>query len=148
MKRIDTNKVFTQYRDIVTPTYPLKNRKYTMTHSDITGDLFVTVALVYADDLITSMQDQVLLHWIKTNEALVLYGKVIIDGSGALGNPDIRNKIFIKELPTALQAIRYGDRFLFNKYPTLDNSKILIKFISSDPNYNKLYSFGNIGMYQ
>lgn len=51
-------------------------------------------------------------------------------------------------MPTALQALRQADRFLFLQNPTLDNTPILIHFISSNTSYDKVYSFGVIGDYK
>ena len=73
-----------------------------------------------------------------------MLGSVLVDGVNAF----IRNKIFYNEMPTALQALRQADRFLFEKQPSLDNSHVFIKFISSAPYYNKIYDFGVIGNYK
>lgn len=144
MKELDPKKVFVQYRDDVRPYEPVTNRKYTITHSDLTGELFVFIAENYAEDQITSMRDEVRVTWEKNEKNFFLLGSVLVDGVNAF----IRNKIFYNEMPTALQALRQADRFLFEKQPSLDNSHVFIKFISSAPYYNKIYDFGVIGNYK
>jgi hypothetical protein len=130
------------------PYEPVMGRKYTITHSDTTAELFVFVAQNYAEDQITSMRDEVRVAWEQGKEGLVLIGSVIVDGKGVTGNSSIRNKIFYNEMPTALQALRHGDRFLFDKEPNLDNTPVFIHFISDNPNFNKIYNFGIIGIYK
>ncbi len=147
MKKLDPKKAFVQYRNDFSPYEPIIDRKYTITHSDSTGDLFVFVGNKYADDKVNSMRDEVLLDWKQDDKGLYLMGKVLVDGEKNIGNPTIRNKIFLKEMPTALQALRQADRFLFINNPTLDNAPVFIQFVSKNPDFNKIYDFGTIGTY-
>ncbi len=148
MRELNPQKVFAQYRDIMKPYEPIMSRKYTITHSDTTAELFVFVAENYAEDQITRMRDEVRVAWEQNENGLVLIGSVLVDGEGIIGNAYIRNKIFYNEMPTALQALRQADRFLFDKEPNLDNTPIYIHFISSNPVYNITYNFGVIGIYK
>ncbi|MEA4831957.1 hypothetical protein SDC9_126527 [bioreactor metagenome] len=148
MRELKDDKVFAQYRDTINPYEPVIGRKYTITHSDITADLFVYIASDYAEDKVSKMRDEVRISWTQKNRGFILTGSVLVDGKGVIGNPFIRNKIFYNEMPTALQALRRADRFLFEKYPTLDNSPVLIHFISNNPNYDKTYNFKTIGDYK
>jgi hypothetical protein len=148
VRELNPQKVFVQYRDIMKPYEPVMERKYTITHSDITAELFVFVAENYAEDQITSMRDEVRIAWRQSKKGLALIGSVIVDGEGVLGSAYIRNIIFYKEMPTALQALRQADRFLFDKEPNLDNTPVFIHFISNNPAYDKIYDFGTIGIYK
>jgi hypothetical protein len=148
LKELNPQKVFVQYRDIMKPYGPVMNRRYTITHSDITAELFVFVSQNYANDQVTSMRDEVRIAWELNRKRLYLIGSVIVDGEGVEGNADIRNNIFYREMPTALRALRQADRFLFVNEPSLDNTPVYIHFISSDPTYDKVYDFGVIGFYK
>ncbi|MGL4345443.1 MAG: staygreen family protein [Cellulosilyticaceae bacterium] len=148
MRKINPNKVFTTYRDRILPTTPLMERHYTMTHSDTTGDLFVVIGEDYAADMLSPMHDEVILEWRIQNDLPYLYGQILIDSPSITGNPAIRHAIFIKEMPTALQAIRYADREFFNAHPHLDNMPIFIDFKSTKPQYNKVRSFGTMSRYR
>lgn len=148
MKKLSPQKVFVQYRGIIGPYDPIKNRKYTITHSDTTAELFVFVAEDYAEDQVTKMRDEVRIAWTESDNGLKLTGSVLVSGKGVLGNAFIRNKIFYKEMPTALQALRQADRFLFDKNPSLDKTPVFIQFISGNPIYDKMYDFGVIGDYK
>lgn len=147
MKNLSPSKVFVQYRDKMRPNNPVTNRKYTITHSDTTAELFVFVSENYAEDKIADMRDEVRITWLHNEKGIVLIGSVLIDGEGIVGNEYIRNKIFYDEMPTALQALRQADRFLFDNYPYLDTAPIYIHFVSSNPKYDKTYNFGYIGDY-
>lgn len=147
MNKLDPNRVYTQYRDIAKPYEPVVGRKYTITHSDTTGELFVVISEDYAEDKVTEMRDEVRIMWDKNEKGFLLVGTVLIDGEGVTENAPIRNQIFYREMPIALQALRQADRFLFGKHPNLDNTHVVIKFISNNPMYNKAYDFGVIGKY-
>lgn len=148
MRELNPTKVFAQYRDIMMPYEPVMSRKYTITHSDTTAELFVFVAGDFAEDQVTGMRDEVRVAWEQTEKGLVLIGSVIVDGVDVIGNAYIRNAIFYNEMPTALQALRQADRFLFENERYLDNTPVYIHFESSNPGYNKIYNFGSIGMYR
>lgn len=148
MRELSPQKVFAQYRDIMKPYEPVKDRRYTITHSDITGELFVFVSEYYAEDQITKMHDEVRIVWGYYNKELALIGEVTVDNSDITGDSSVRNNIFYNEMPIALQALRQADRFLFEKYYNLDNTPVYICFISSNPEYNKIYNFGAIGTYK
>lgn len=130
------------------PYGPIKNRKYTITHSDVTAELFVFVSSMYAEDQIKSMRDEVRVSWELDHTGLRLAGSVLLDGEGVAGETYIRNNIFYNEMPKALQALRQADRFFFEKTPSLDDAKVYIHFISSDPMYDQTYDYGMIGFYQ
>lgn len=147
MSNFNSNKVFVQYRDKMMPYDPIKGRKYTITHSDFTAQLFVFVGENYAKDQITKMRDEVRISWEKEKTGHILLGSVIVDGEGVVGNTHIRNNIFYKEMPTALKALRQADRFIFEDEPKLDRTPVFIHFISSNPLYDKIYNFGPIEKY-
>ncbi len=148
MKELNPQKVFVQYRDSIRPYEPVRSRLYTITHSDITAELFVFVGQNYAEDQVTKMRDEVRIAWELYKEGFALIGSVIVDGDGVIGNAYLRDDIFYNEMPTALQALRQADRFLFDKEPNLDKTPVYIHFISSNPIYNKTYDFGVIGTYK
>ena len=148
MRQLNPQKVFVQYRDIMKPYNPVIGRKYTITHSDATADLFVFIGSHFSEDQVTAMHDDVKIGWEQTDRGLALIGSVLVDGEEAPGNSNIRNSIFLNEMPTALQALRLADRFLFEINPAFDRAPVLIHFISSDPAYDKIYNFGVIGNYK
>lgn len=136
-------KLSVEYRDGVTALEPVFPRRYTLTHSDVTGDLFLTIGSQYAWDKINPMRDEVLGEW-KTDGNCFYYHVYLYIDQGEY-NQDVsakRNEIFRRELPLALTAIRYGDRFLFDSSPYLKHAPIIVNFISSYPQFAKSESWG------
>ncbi|WP_458411550.1 staygreen family protein [Schinkia sp. CFF1] len=143
MSKFIPEKLSVEYRGGVTPTEPVIPRCYTLTHSDVTGDLFLTIGIHYAWDKVNPMRDEVLGEW-KTNRSFLYYCVYLHVDQGE-HNQNVaakRNEIFRRELPLALTAIRYGDRFLFNTYPNLDQASIIINFISAYPQFARQESWG------
>lgn len=148
MKMLNPQKVFTQYRNSTKPYEPIEERKYTITHSDTSAELYVFIAGEYAEDQITDMRDEVRVAWENNGRILILHGHVLVDGKGISGAAAIRDKIFYNEMPIALQALRQADRFLFEEHPELDSTPVFVRFVSENPIYNKVYNFGIIGNYR
>ena len=142
------NQVFIEFREPATALEPLADRKYVMTHSDETGDLFVNIGIEYIEDKVNALRDEVRLEWTVIKDTPILYGEVLIDGDGiSVGNAQIRDTIFKREMPLALQAIYHADQQFFAIHPELKEAPVFIHFSSSQPIYNKLYNFGTIGEY-
>jgi len=51
-------------------------------------------------------------------------------------------------LPLVLEAIRYGDRILFENNSKLDDTAIHIHFQSTDSRFNKVENWGTMGEYR
>lgn len=131
----------------VTPTNPIIPRRYTLTHSDITAELFLTIGRRYASDKINLMRDEVLGEWIKIGKNYFYCVHLYVDGHLGPTVTAKRNAIFIKELPLALKAIRYGDKKFFNTYPILDYVPILVHFNSINPYFNRIENWGTFSDY-
>lgn len=148
MKRLNPDKLYVEFRTSVTMTEPIIGRKYTLTHSDITADLFLTVGLQFAYGKVNAMRDEVLAEWRRNNGFLFLYVYVYVDGQFGPAVSAVRNAIFRRELPLALEAIRYGDRRFFVARPDLDNAPIWIHFDSTNPEYNRFECWGSPNDYK
>ena len=111
--RLNPEKLFVEFRQGVTPTEPISPRRYTLTHSDLTAELFLTVGQEYAVDKITAMRDEVLAEWKKQDNHYVFPVHIDVDGQSTPDRIAMRNAIFRRELSLALEAIRYGDRRFF-----------------------------------
>ncbi|AYC28429.1 staygreen family protein [Paenisporosarcina cavernae] len=147
MSTFNPDKLFVEYRDGVTPTQPIIPRHYTLTHSDITAELFLTIGFRFAEDKITQMRDEVLGEWKLVNDHYVYHVYLEIDAQFNLPMASIRNAVFRRELPLALQAIRYGDRKFFRVHSFLDYSPILIHFNSTYPSLQTTEYWGTFAMY-
>ncbi|MDF2611547.1 MAG: hypothetical protein K0R92_3021 [Lachnospiraceae bacterium] len=146
MNRLNPDKLSVEYRSGVTPTEPIIPRYYTLTHSDITAELFLFIGENYAYDKINEMRDELLGEWVTIGTDYSYYVYLYVDGEfGPVAA--IRNYIFRRELPLALEAIRYGDSTFFHEHPELDYVPIIVHFMSSYPQYNKVENWGNFSNY-
>ncbi len=147
LKRLNPDKLYVEFRTGVTTTEPVIGRKYTLTHSDITADLFLTIGLQFAYDKVNSMRDEVIAEW-RTNRGFpFLYVYVYVDGQFDPVSA-MRDAIFRRELPLALEAIRYGDEKFFAAHSDLDNAPIWIHFDSTNPKYNRFENWGTPADYK
>lgn len=144
--KFDPEKLSVEYRDGVTTNQPLISRCHTLTHFDSTGELFLTIGKQFAWDKVNpDMRDEVLGVWsVEDGKYLNYYVFVYAEKEDqdfltALN----RVEVFKREMPLALTAIRYGDRFLFQKYPILDNALIIVHFISRYPQLFLQEPWGN-----
>lgn len=116
MRKFNPDRLAVEYRNGVTATEPIIPRKHTLTHSDFTGELFLTIGTQVAWDKVNSdLRDEVIGEWKMCGNFLYYNVYLYIDNKEHDLNAAIsRNEIFRRELPLALTAIRYGDRFLFD----------------------------------
>ena len=142
MEKLNPEKLHVEFTTGVTSTDPIIGRKYTLTHSDLTAELFLTIGLEYDYDKITKMRDEVLAEWIMLEDEIALYVYVYVDGRFGPMTSAIRDAVFRDQLPLALEAIRYGDNEFFLAHPKLDKAPIWIQFESSYEYYNKVESWG------
>jgi len=129
---------------------PVEGRKYTLTHSDITAELFLDIGYVYNDKSINpKMRDEVLAEWRKDDHGhLKLVGNVYVDG-GEFSQKvaGIRFKIFQQGMATALKGMVYGDRPFYVHYPFLLDAPIFIQFLSTYPQYRQVAYYGTPRQY-
>lgn len=145
MANFDPRKLTIRFILPADPLVPLQGRKYTLTHSDNTGQLFLDIGADYNYEAINrQLRDEVLAEW--QNNRLV--GKVFVDGN----NPTIesagkRFDVFKQELGTALKAIVFGDRSFYSNYPIILDAPIYIYFESQFPQTNRLFYYGTPRQY-
>lgn len=140
MAEFDPRKLKVCYDDNCDYDRPIKGRKYSLSHSDETGFLFLTIGkrFHYTDD------QTVLAELRKINRIDVLDVYVQLDNEGGIEATKIRDRIFRRELHLALKAITYGDKRFFINNKLLD-AFVRIKFQSRYPQFNSIEQWGKIG---
>jgi hypothetical protein len=146
MSEFNPNKLNVEFREGVTATQPVIPRRYTLTHSDITAELFLTIGPEFAYDKINRTRDEVLGEWLQEGEGFIYQVYLHVDGMKMLTG--LRNYVFRRELPMALEAIRYGDKEFFRVNPEFDYFPILVYFQSEDPRYDKVETWGDFNDYK
>ncbi len=148
MKELNPEKLFVELRPGVTAAEPVLGRKCTLTHSGEASDLNLTIGLQYAYEKINKKRDEVLTEWKMYDGDVILYGYVYVDG---LFGPEIaasRDAVFRRELPLALEAVRYGDDKFFEANPELDDAQIWVHFDSTNPDYIRFENWGTLREYK
>lgn len=135
------------------PDGPVVPRRYTLTHSDATGDLFLTVGPDYDQKQISGwytrlMRDEVLAEWRDESDGPALHLFCHVSGGLVFGGAGMRYDIFRRELPLVLEAFRYGDRELFLAHPQLDQAAIWVHFHSANRRYQKTEPWGTLADYR
>jgi len=131
------------------PTFP---RCYTLTHSDRTGDLFLTIGPEIDRAQISGwytrlMRDEVLACWEMEDERWTLHVYLHVSGGLILGTAKWRDSIFRKHLKQVLQTFRYGDSSLFSQIPELDDAPIMVHFQAPGTELDRVEDWGNLGDY-
>jgi hypothetical protein len=144
MTKFKPEKLSVKYIPPATSFEPVDRRKYTLTHSDTTGELFLSIGHTYDYQAINfKMRDEVLADWIICNGEYLLFGNVYISNGEFDNNMSkIRYMIFKRELELALTGIIYGDRSFFTYYPWLLDTPIYVQFASIYPEFNDLIYYG------
>jgi hypothetical protein len=152
MASFDPGKLSVTFMEDVTPGDPVIPRAYTLTHSDSTGDLFLSIGMVYNKPQISGwytrlMRDEILAEWQFDNEPS-FHVHCHVSGGFLIGSSGWRYSIFRKHMPMVLEALRYGDRELFATHPGLDRAKIWVHYHSTNERYNKIENWGQFNKYR
>jgi hypothetical protein len=152
MSRLKPDRVHVHFAEGVTSEGPLTPRRYTLTHSDRTGDLFLTVSPQYDEKQLQGwqarlMRDEVLAEWHNDQKQPELHLHCHISGQLAFGPAGWRDAIFRRELPMALEALCYGDHELIDSRPQLKQAPVWVHFHARQAKYDVTEQWGTIADY-
>ena len=111
----DASRLHVKFAEGTSPEGPLAPRRYTLTHSDMTGELFLSIGPDYDRRALRALQvrlerDEVLAEWLRTAEGPQLDLQMAAQGGVPLfGTGTMRCDIFRHYRPVVLGAIRHGD---------------------------------------
>ena len=153
MSRLKPEKLHVNSARAPAPNGPLVPRRYTLTHSDVSGELFLTVGAHYEEKQVSGlytrlMRDEVLAEWREGEDGPALHVYCHVSGGLALGPAGWRDAIFRHELPLVLEALRCGDGELFEAHPELDGAPILVHFRSHRRRYRRVERWGTPADYR
>jgi hypothetical protein len=153
MSRLKPSKLHVRFIAGTTPEGPVVPRRYTLTHSDSTGELFLTIGVDYDREQISgwytrTMRDEVLAEWVEEEGGPALHVHCHVSGGLVFGWAGMRDAIFRQELPLVLESFRYGDAGLFTAHPDLDQAPIQIHFHSHRARYDQVEEWGSPGEYR
>jgi len=112
----------------VTPRY------YTLTHSDITGQMFLSIGDGYDTTALRSLQvrlerDEVLGEWVPTPTGPRLELHMAAQGgSPGFGTARIRLRIFGRYREMIMDGLRMGDTAFVAAHPELEDAEVVARF--------------------
>ena len=131
---MDLSRLKVTFREGVTATRPLNHRRYTLTHSDRTGALFLTIGADFDRQALHALQvrlmrDEVLGEWLLdgSDARLELY-MAAQGGFPLFGTARMRVNIFRRYQPLVLGAIAHGDAGLLAAHPELAEAPVVAVF--------------------
>lgn len=112
---------------------PLTPRRYTLTHSDRTGHLFLSVGSEYDAAALRALQvrlerDEVLGEWIVDDLPRLDLHMAAQGGLPVFGTARMRVGIFRRYRDLVLDALRTGDSALSAAYPEVRRAPIVARF--------------------
>ena len=149
MTTFEPDRLSTKYIPPVNTFGPIEGRRYTLTHSDDTGELFLSIGKNYDLSAVDpKLRDEVLAKWqTRCGEYLLLAKVYVSGGEYDIKFSQVRYMIFKKELKLALTGIVYGDRHFYTNYPWLLDCPIFVQFDSVYPEYNEVLYYGTPRQY-
>ena len=152
MDHLNPNLLQIEFSDGVNETCPPCPRVYTLTHSDLTGELFLTIGkeinFPQIEGIYTRlMRDEVVAEW-RISEYATLDVYCHVSGGLVFGTPGMRYRIFRYHLPMVLEAFCYGDRVLLKEHPELAKGRVMVHFLACHNRFNKDERWGVLEDYQ
>lgn len=146
MSHLNTQKLHIKFSESVNSEGPVIPRAYTLTHSDSTGDLFLTIGSIHDKQQISGwytrlMRDEVIAEW-QNEDKPELHVHCHVSGGLIFGTARWRDSIFRRHLRMVLESFRYGDKYLFETHPELDNATILVHFHATQKRYDRIEDWG------
>ena len=148
MSHLNPDKLHLKFMEGTSPEGPISPRAYTLTHSDSSGDLFLTIGPDYNWPQISGwytrlMRDEVLAEW-RFDEQPKFLVHCHVSGGIVLGSAGWRKSIFRRHLPMVLEAFRYGDRQFIAAHPQLDEAVVRVHFNARQPRHNQVEIWGRM----
>ena len=147
MSHFNSNKLKVKY--LSSEDIDILSRKYTLTHSDFTGELFLSIGKDYDYKKLKKlyvkfMRDEVLAEWKENNGEYELHIYTHISGGFIFGGAKFRDNIIRSHLPLVFKIIKYAEKDLINSNSFLDEASIIVHFKSKRQKYDKIESMGKI----
>jgi hypothetical protein len=152
MSTLNPKKLNVKFIGDADPEKPANPRRYTLTHSDTTGDLFLSIGTDYDYKAISGfytriMRDEVVAELLEKPNGPELCVYCHVSGGLVLGGAKWRYEIFQRHMRQVLQAMRYGDDVFFTTNPSYASAKVKVHFQSNKSRYNLVENWGILNDY-
>ena len=148
MFHLKPEKLHVQFDESLIDQQAVFPRCYTLTHSDRTGDLFLTISPSYNLNQVSGrytrlMRDEVLAEWEDGNPPSP-HLHCHVSGGMVLGPAKWRAVIFRQHLPLVLETLCYGDQIFIHGYPSLHDTPILVHFHARQAKLDTVEDWGRV----
>jgi hypothetical protein len=135
------------------PDGPAWPRKYTLTHSDISGELFLSIGTEYDHQAVSGiytriMRDEVLAEFLNGEDGMEFHVYCYVSGGLVIGSAEWRYSIFQQHLLQVLQAFHCGDEVFLKANPDFKNAPVIVEFQSSNQRYHIKEQWGTLSKYR
>ncbi len=153
MSALDPAKLHVRFMDGVNATGALTPRRYTLTHSDRSGELFLAIGPEYDRKQIGGwytrlMRDEVLAEWRDDDDGPALHVFCHVSGGLVFGRPGWRYRIFRHHMRQVVQAFRHGDAQHIHANISLDDAPLTVHFQARQERYNRVEEWGQLRDYR
>ncbi|KFM29124.1 hypothetical protein F751_5480 [Auxenochlorella protothecoides] len=147
------------------PDFP--SRKYTLTHNDITGNLFLSIGPCYNQRQLSRLytrllRDEVLAEWLphggdlhavagpgtaQPRQAMSLHVHCHVSGGTAWtwAPPGLRSAIFRREMGVVLAALAWAERDLLSTCPAAAQAHVVVHLHSHQQAHDRTLAWGRLG---
>ena len=151
MTQLNPDLLHVKFVDGADDTGPLSLRVYTLTHSDMTVELYLTIGkkinFPQIEGIYTRlMRAEVVGEW-DASEPITLHVFCHVSGGLVFGSPRMRFNIFRYHMPMVLEALYYGDRIVLKDHPELANGRIIVHFIARQKRFDRDEDWGVLAHY-
>lgn len=116
----------------------LFDRKYTLTHCDLTGQRYLYVGSRFAIERCSPLRDEILGKWVRVGSETELHLECTLYTKESSLSLDQRYEKFKQHFPRALKAIIGGDQEYIEKN-NLSNKNVCAYFLSPLKSNKKYY---------
>jgi hypothetical protein len=147
MSELNPEKLHVTFQGGIAPRTLTLPRRYTLTHSDATGDLFLTIGVDYDRKQVSNlytrlMRDEVFAEFKPEGQRKSLHVYCHVSGGLVFGGARMRNDILHHHMRMVLEAIHHGERELIAAHPQLEKAQVWVHFASHKPKYDQVEDWG------
>ena len=153
MSDLDPKKLFVTHHEEDQTPEELFPRRYTLTHSDTTGELFLSIGTDYDHAQLSGwqtrlMRDEVLAVWMAGEAGPELHVHCHVSGGLIFGGTSWRYQIFQRHMRQVLEAFYYGDQAMINRLPHLDDAPVHVHFNAPGTAFDRTENWDRFGAYR
>lgn len=131
----------------VTLTDPIIGRKYTISYSNVSGEISMWISLRYLFEKVREGEQGIFGGWGTYYGQYAFYMFLSYGESTDPSALTMQERAFRSLIPSVLSAIKTEDRAFFLTHLELNYVPIIVYYVSRNPNFNRAENWGTFSMY-